>query len=421
MTGDTDTPTDQPEPVLLNAPADGVPGVVNDADGLAAATAALAAGTGPTGIDTERAHGFRYSARAYLIQLRRAHAGTFLIDPIPFANGDAPADFSALSAVLAADEWILHAASQDLPCLVEVRLLPANLFDTELAARLLGMPRVSLGTLIEEAFGLTLRKEHSASDWSRRPLPEDWLNYAALDVELLIELRAWLVERLEQAGKSEWAAQEFAHLVDRAEAVPPPRADPWRRTSGLHSVRTQRGLAVVRELWQTRDELASGMDRAPGKILPDRAISTLAARINSPELKRLGPADLSAVSEFGWRVPARYRARWLAALDRAAALTRDQLPAKNPPMDGPPPPRTWEARNPEAAARWESVRPQVVALAEQLELPVENLIAPDSLRRVLWEPPNPITPESLDEALAGEHVRAWQREQVVPTIVANLP
>lgn len=200
----------------------------------------------------------------------------------------------------------------------------------------------------------------------------------------------------------------------------PPRADPWRRTSGLHAVRTPRALAVVRELWQARDELAARLDRAPGKVLPDRAISTLAARANAAEVKRLGPADLAAVPEFAWRFPSRYRDRWLGALDRAARLTRDQLPPRQLTPDGPPPPRNWPARNPEAAARWEAVRPAVVELAERIEVPVENLVSPEALRRVLWEPPARTTAETIDAALAAELVRPWQRELLVPVIVRRL-
>lgn len=408
------------EPVVLEAPADGVPEVIDTPDALRAAVAALEAGSGPVALDTERAQGFRYSGRAYLIQVRRAGAGTVLLDPIPFADGDTPADLSGLGEALGGAEWVLHAATQDLPCLAEVQLVPRRLFDTELAARLLGMPRVALGTLLEEAFGLSLRKEHSASDWSRRPLGDDVLNYAALDVELLVELRDWLAERLESDGKADWAAQEFAHLVERVGVPQPPRADPWRRTSGLHAVRTPRALAVVRELWQARDELAARLDRAPGKVLPDRAISTLAARANAAEVKRLGPADLAAVPEFAWRFPSRYRDRWLGALDRAARLTRDQLPPRQLTPDGPPPPRNWPARNPEAAARWEAVRPAVVELAERIEVPVENLVSPEALRRVLWEPPARTTAETIDAALAAELVRPWQRELLVPVIVRRL-
>ena len=179
------------------------------------AIARLAAGNGPVAVDAERAHGFRYSQRAYLIQLRRAGAGTHLIDPIAFAPREErdPADLSALGAAIADAEWVIHAASQDLTCLYEVGMVPQTLFDTELAGRLLGYPRVALGTMVEELLGIRLLKEHSASDWSTRPLPAEWLTYAALDVELLLELRDLLAGQLQQSGKWEWAQQEFAALV----------------------------------------------------------------------------------------------------------------------------------------------------------------------------------------------------------------
>lgn len=334
------------EYVVIEAPADGVPEVVRTPDALAAATAVLAAGSGPVAIDTERAQGFRYSARAYLIQYSREGAGTVLLDPIPFTPSDAPADLSGLADALADSEWVLHAATQDLPCLAEAKLLPHRLFDTELAARLLGMPRVALGTLMEEAFGLTLRKEHSAADWSKRPLPDEWLNYAALDVEKLVDLRA-LAGRTAGGGRQD--------RVGRAGVRPPGRAGDRpagaaRRTVAPHvgSARrpTPRALAVVRELWLVRDRLASGLTGRPARCCLDRAITALAARANPAEIKRLGPADLAAVPEFAWRFPSRYRARWLAALDRVASLPRDQLPTRQAPPDGPPPTRAWELRNP---------------------------------------------------------------------------
>src|SRR5690606_20040981 len=99
-------------------------------------------------------------------------------------------------------------------------------------ARLLGWPRVGLAAVVEEELGLSLAKEHSAQDWSTRPLPHAWLAYAALDVEVLLELREGLGARLEAAGKAEWARQEFeaVRLAPPAEA----RVDPWRRTAGTH-------------------------------------------------------------------------------------------------------------------------------------------------------------------------------------------
>ena len=262
------------ESELLTEPSEGVPPLVNTPQALQNAVTALRSGLGPVAMDAERAHGFRYSQRAYLIQLRRGGSGTHLVDPTAFGQ---PADLSALGAVVSDAEWIIHAAGQDLPCLYEVGLAPRTLFDTELAARLLGYPRVALGTMIEELLGVRLLKEHSASDWSKRPLPEEWLIYAALDVELLIELRHELAARLLETGKWSWAEQEFAALVANAGVSPEPRRDPWRRTSGIHHVHTRRGLAYVAELWYARDGIAQQLDRAPSKILPDVAITELAA------------------------------------------------------------------------------------------------------------------------------------------------
>ncbi|MFP5283270.1 MAG: ribonuclease D, partial [Actinomycetes bacterium] len=266
---------DAQDPVeLLTTPSGGLPPLVDTPAALADAVGALRAGSGPVAVDAERAHGFRYSQRAYLLQLRREGAGTHLVDPIAFGR---PADLSVIGAAIADAEWVIHAASQDLPCLAEVGLMPQRLFDTELAARMLNYPRVALGTMLEEVFGVRLLKEHSASDWSLRPIPQEWLVYAALDVELLIELRDDLAARLAAAGKSEWAEQEFAFLARNAGVVAAPRADPWRRTSGIHKVRTRRGLAYVAALWRARDTIARELDRAPSKILPDSAITDLAA------------------------------------------------------------------------------------------------------------------------------------------------
>src|SRR3954452_18591841 len=175
-----DEPTTPPEPLppLLEL-RDGLPPLTETPPALAEACRALAAATGPVAIDAERASGYRYSSRAYLIQLRREGAGTILVDPIGFDS------LAPLQDALAGTEWILHAATQDLPCLTEVGLTPTELFDTELAGRLLGYPRVGLATLVETLLGFRMKKEHSAADWSTRPLPVPWLEYAALDVEVL--------------------------------------------------------------------------------------------------------------------------------------------------------------------------------------------------------------------------------------------
>jgi ribonuclease D len=411
----TDLPLTAPdldqEAELLTAPTEGMPPIVSTPDALHQAIAALRGGSGPVAVDAERAHGFRYSQRAYLIQLRRAGSGTHLVDPIAFGQ---PADLSQLGGAISDAEWVIHAASQDLPCLHEVGLVPTMLFDTELAARLLGYPRVALGTMVEELMGVRLLKEHSASDWSRRPLPEEWLIYAALDVELLIELRDRLSVQLVESGKWPWAEQEFAALVASAGASPEPRRDPWRRTSGIHHVHSRRGLAYVAGLWYARDAVAQRLDRAPSKILPDVAITELAAH------KHPDRATLREIPAFSRRQARRVEASWLEALDVVARMPDSALPPMHIPNDGPPQSRLWPAKNPGAAARLAAVRGALQAIAEQYELPMENLITPDHLRRLAWRPPSVLTEESVDQVLADLGARPWQRELTVATITPLL-
>ena len=396
---------------LLTEPADGVPDVVDTPDALAETIAALRNGTGPVAVDAERAHGFRYTQRAYLIQLRRAGAGTHLIDPVALGE---PADLSALSEAIVDAEWIIHAASQDLSCMHEIGLRPRILFDTELAARLLGYPRVALGTMIEELFGVRLLKEHSASDWSSRPLPPEWLTYAALDVELLIELRDKLAAQLHEAGKWEWAQQEFAALAAGAGSMSEPRQDPWRRTSGIHRIRNRRGLGLVAELWYARDEIAQRLDRAPGKILPDAAISDLAGHANP------GLAAMRQIPAFSRRQARRYEVEWLEALQAAARIPDAHLPAMHLANDGPPQARLWAAKDPVAAARLAAVREALAVIAAENEIPLENLMTPDYVRRLVWRPPTPATEESIDVVLKNYGARPWQRALTVAAITPLL-
>jgi ribonuclease D len=394
-----------PEPAPLLELRDGLPPVVDTDAALADVVAAFAAGTGPVAIDAERASGYRYSARAYLVQLRREGAGTALIDPIAFDG------LHALNEALHGTEWILHAATQDLPCLAEVGLRPTTLFDTELAGRLLGYPRVGLATLVETVVGHSLRKEHSAVDWSTRPLPEPWLEYAALDVEALIELRERLGRELEETGKAEWARQEFEHLVN---ATPTgPRQDPWRRTSGMHRARGRRALAAVRELWQTRDAIATRRDVTPGRIIPDAAIVEAA---NALPRDRAG---LLGLKGFRGRGAERYATQWVEALRRVRSLAEEDLPPVAARYDGPPPPRAWVDRDPVAAARLAKARVGMKTLADEHHLPVENLLTPDYVRRLMWEPP-PVDDDLAERVavrLTELGARRWQVELTQPVLV----
>ncbi|QWF76885.1 HRDC domain-containing protein [Amycolatopsis sp. CA-230715] len=392
-----------PAPILLREPADGTPPVVSDPVELARAVELIAAGTGAIAVDTERASGYRYWPKAYLVQLKREGAGTFLVDPIPLEG-----ELTPLADAINGAEWVLHAASQDLPCLTELELRPASLFDTELAGRLAGHERVALGTLVEKLLGYRLEKGHSAADWSKRPLPVDWLNYAALDVELLVELREKLEAELDEQGKLGWAREEFEAV--RTAPPPSPRAEPWRRTSGIHKVRTARGLAGVRALWEARDELARKRDRAPSRVLPDAAI------VNAVLAEPKTVADLQALPVFGGRVQRRYTASWLRYLQEARALPKDALPSAAQQSDGPPPPNRWADKDPDAAARLAAARTALNGIAAELKLPVENLLLPDLVRRTCWKPPAERDEDGVDEALLAGGARRWQRELTVPAL-----
>ncbi|GGK90565.1 ribonuclease D [Curtobacterium luteum] len=366
-----------------------------------AAVAAIAAGHGPVAVDAERASGYRYSQRAYLIQVFRRGAGSFLFDPIAIG------DFAELQAAVVDEEWLFHAASQDLPCLQEVGLVPTRIFDTELGARIAGFPRVGLGAVVEQLLGITLAKAHSAADWSTRPLPQSWLVYAALDVELLPDLRDALAAVLEEAGKTRIAAEEFAAVLNRAPK--PPRTEPWRRLSGMHALRGARALAIARALWTARDEYAREADVAPGRTIPDAAI--VAAAAANPASK----GELAGLKAFTGRASRSEIDRWWAAVE--AGRTTEDLPklraAGDPSL---PPPRAWADRNPDADRRYKAARAAVLARAEALDLPVENLLTPDTLRSVSWEPPTPIATETVGAALAAHDARPWQVEETASII-----
>ena len=400
----------------LLTPAEGVPPVVADHGALVELAERLAGGHGPVAVDAERASGFRYSARAYLVQLRREGAGSALVDPIACGG-----DLSVLGDALRGVEWVLHAASQDLACLAEVGMAPDSLFDTELAGRLAGHPRVGLGPLAESLLGVHLQKGHGAADWSRRPLPADWLVYAALDVELLVQMRDLLGADLDAQGKAQWATEEFEAV--RLAGPPPRRAEPRRRVWGVHKVRRPRQLAVVRALWESRDALASSRDVAPGRLLPDAAIVDAALR---------EPADrdaLAAMPVFRGRAQRRLADRWWEAVAAGRALPREEQPDTSAASDGPPSPNRWADREPDAAARLTAARAALAEISERTSTPVENLLQPDAVRRLCWAPPPGAPPQApvddaaraaVDAALADLGARPWQRDLAVAVLTEAL-
>ena len=399
--GELDAVEEQPTGIPIDQPREGLPELITTTDQLVEAANLLKSGNGPVALDAERASGFKYSGRAYLVQLRRCGSGTFMIDPTYFP------DLSTIQDALTDVDWILHAASQDLVCLREAGLFPtAQLFDTELAGRILGCDRVGLGPLLLAELGYSLAKEHSAADWSTRPLPTQWLNYAALDVEFLIELWTELAAQLIACDKYDWAIQEFNHVRDNT--TPIVREDPWRRTSGLHAARRPRQLAIVRALWNTRDQIASEQDIAPGRILPDSVFVQIAAEATDAQ------TPIEELPTLNARLTRRNKKLWVAAVHEGLAVPENELPATRVRSTTPPPPRTWQDKNPVAFAQLEQVRSGIAALGESLKMPVENLITPDTVRRILWTPPS--DESELQEMLVQYKARAWQQELILPLL-----
>jgi ribonuclease D len=402
--------------VPLLQPSAGTPEIIDTEDSFRDAIEQLSKGSGPFAVDAERASGFRYSARAYLIQIKRIDGGLHLIDPIPFGPGHPL--FSELNDLLNTDEVILHASTQDLPCLRELGINPVKLFDTELAGRIAGLPRVGLGPLLESIMGVLLAKEHSAADWSARPLPKEWLTYAALDVELLVELRNHMYAILEDAKKLPWALEEFASILKAPPA--PPRVDPWRRTSGMHKIKRRDQLAVIKSLWVARDLVAAKQDIAAGKLLNDSAIVELAIAVptNKKEFEKcLRPLGLRA----RWLENLQL---WLDSIATAVALPEDQWPTMRTNADTLPPIKLWRDKFPEKFAPLSHARASIELIAQENQIPVENLITPEHVRRVCWKPPvgatSSLSVSEVEKALTELGARQWQIDLVAPALAAAL-
>lgn len=401
--GDTDSP------VLIDHPRGGVPGLVDTVQGLARAAEALRGGSTPIALDVERAQGFRYGADPYLVQIRREDVGTFLVDT------DALPDLSVLAAGVD-DVWLLHDAEQDLPNLAQVGLEPTELFDTEVAARLVGLERFGLAAVCEQVLGLTIAKDHQASDWSVRPLPPGWLRYAALDVELLTELYRRLAARLHDLDRWEWAREEFDHVASRPQPLPKPER--WRSLPGAGRITNRRELAVLRELWETREAVAREIDLSPGRLVRNAALVRAA---QAPPRNRRA---LLAIGEFRSPVARQYTDTWLRAVHRATTLDEADLPPRRAPHvpGSVPDVRHWARLDPEAHARLQAVRAGVADVAGALDLAPDVVLEPRDQRFLAWAPLDPSleTPDAVHERLLESTARAWQRELVEGPLSASL-
>lgn len=281
---------------------------------------------------------------------------------------------------------------------------PAALFDTELAARMLGWEKFGLAAVAERTLGLRLAKEHSAADWSKRPLPEEWLNYAALDVEVLLPIRDILAEALIEAGKWDFALQEFDHLLDFR---PRHFAEPWRRTHGLSKLRSRRDIAKVREMWTARDIMAAEADIAPSRVLRDRDLVALAqSRVHSSD-------DIMAQ----WPKLSRADSgRLFRAFRKATRLSVDELPPRkepNPQQTGPLFSHT------DLKERIAVLKGAMARLADDREIPHDVLLQPAIVKALGAE-----SGVDVEQFLVERGARPWQVELSAPVLtdaIANLP
>ncbi|MEY3185593.1 MAG: hypothetical protein RIR58_329 [Actinomycetota bacterium] len=404
----------------LLTPEQGTPELVTTEEQFAECIKQLDAGHGPIAVDAERASGFRYSARAYLIQLFRRDGGLHLIDPIPLKDSQLIAD---LNSVLSSCETVIHASTQDLPCLREFGIHPTLLFDTELGARIAGCERVGLGALCESLLEISLAKEHSAVDWSIRPLEKEWLDYGALDVAVLLDLKDEISKLLEDQGKLKWAMQDFAAILM---APPPkPRNEPWRRTSGMHEIKSRYQLAIIRELWNKRDAIASEIDLAPGRLLSDYVIIALA----KSQIKT--KAEFLKIPEVKARVrnelQKSYIDTWLETYLAASNLKESDWPQLRGKSDSLPPAKIWKIKYPLAHAHLSHAKHNLAAVAAELAMPLENLLAPELVRKICFDHGkervlelNPRLIETTQTQLRLNGAREWQIEKCATILSAAL-
>lgn len=393
----------------LLVPVGGLPPVAHTPDDFAEAARRLARGRGPFAIDTERASDYRCDDRAFLVQIKRRDAGTFLLAP----EGHREELSRHLSPVLTGQEWVLHAAASDLPSLQLLGLRPGRIFDTEIGGRLLGLPKVNLAALTEDVLDLGLEKNHGNEDWSTWPLPAPWLTYAALDVEVLLELAEALTELLDSSGKLHWLEQECAHIQQNVH-IPRPH---WRDLKGIGKLRSPRQLAIARSLWTFRYERAQDIDRAPHRILPNKALI---------ELARTAPTSGRDIRAVLGRRPTTALVR---SLHKVILATLAAPPATWPePMTKdynhtPAPRSSWSTNFPEAQGALDAVREGLAEMSLLTGTPQENILQPAMLREIIWACVvsrklrfSADLPAFMDEL----GVRPWQQELSFPLLADTL-
>ena len=443
------------EPKLLKEPREGVPEVIDTLEAYKEYCNLLAAGSGPLAADAERASGFRYGHEDWLIQFKRKGAGIGLLDPI--ALGKLGVDWHEFNEAVGDAPWIIHDSMQDLPGFFDIGLRPRALFDTEIAAKLLGRKRFGLSSVTEYYLGLTLAKEHSAADWSYRPLPRDWRNYAALDVELLIELEEVMSSELKKQGKLLWANQEFAHLLSKGAQKKAPHPNPWLRISHISVLMHDKiGLMIAKELWQKRDELARQYDIAPTLLLSDSAIIEAGKRkpSNSREFRsirilnervrihtggeqdkmfeRYAPIQRKIKSNV-WKVVIEDAISRAKSGEVAIVSNLDDSSSKygnyndsgdscdsgdaGDAQESQTAPRSmkyWREHHPKRYELLQNVKQSLIKIAEDTHTPTEIIIKPQIIRNLCWQ--DNIEHIDVKEFLVEQGARTWQSDLIAESV-----
>jgi ribonuclease D len=336
-------------------------------------------------VDTEAASFHRYHDRVYLVQVSTREL-TAVIDPL------AVKDLSGLGRLLAdpGTEIVLHDADYDLRILDrDYGFHATRLFDTRVAAQLLNEPGIGLAALLEKYFAVRLDKKFQRADWSRRPLSEGMLAYAAADTRHLPALRDRLRASLEERGRWPWAEEEFGLLERLRWTVPGTVEEGYRRLKGAARLRGKT-LTVLRELYAWRDQVAREMDRALFRVVTNEALLAMAqaAPTSMEALRAIGGVSPDLTSRRGDQILAAVQRGLVAAPEKPAPVTRDRTP-----------------HDPEAAARLERLKEIRNRLATEVDL-APGLLCPNATLEQIAQR----NPKSREELAATPGLKRWQLE-----------
>jgi ribonuclease D len=345
-------------------------------------------------VDTEAASFHRYRDRVYLLQLS-SRQETAVVDPLAVTS------LAPLGAVLADPniEIVFHDADYDLRLLSqEYGFRGANLFDTRIAAQLLNEPGVGLAALLEKYLGVRLDKRYQRADWSARPLTAEMLEYAAADTRHLPVLRDLLRDRLRELGRLEWAEEEFELLTAARRSAPEPNEPGYLRIKGAKAL-NGRAQAVLRELFQWREEVARRTDKAAFRILNNEPMLFMA---KSPPTELAG---LKAMRGVGQEQADRRGKEILAAVQRALDIPDRDLPRIDRPL----------RRQPDAAyeARLERLKAARNVLATRYDL-APGVLCPNGVLEAIAR----VNPATLEQMAEIKELRRWQVREIGGSLLA---